>query len=278
MNQPSLRSLRSAALGVIRRGDGMVLMTPEKIGFGNMLYLWLQAAKRRAAGQHWAVQQIAGMEPWLDHFPRLHELTLPRDQVPFTAPRTLDYCQVWGKHYEREDIDTFARDFLFVEEPFEQAVRGRAGGEDHVVINVRRGDYYSVPDFRGKYSFDIVEYVESALVRALERGPIASVQVVSDDPAWCRHKLRRVLSGIPQVDIPLGDPPLENLACLVGGRRLILGNSTFSYWGAHLARVWHQEPIHVIAPSFHARHLVLPTNHLDPDWDVVDDIPCGWDG
>ncbi len=64
-----------------------------------------------------------------------------------------------------------------------------------MTVNVRRGDYYSDPVFRGRYSFDIEAYLDVALARAVEMaGPVDHVLVVSDGIEWCRARLGGLLS------------------------------------------------------------------------------------
>lgn len=59
--------------------------------------------------------------------------------------------------------------------------------------------------------------------------------------------------------------------------RLILANSTFSYWGGYLSRWCFRDPTQVVAPWFHIlSDLGGAAWQLDPEWSVVRDIPSGW--
>ena len=63
-----------------------------------------------------------------------------------------------------------------------------------MVVNVRRGDYYSEPHLRRTYAFDVAGYVEEALGRMATSSAIPEVAFVSDGLEWCRAHLDTVAS------------------------------------------------------------------------------------
>ncbi len=72
-------------------------------------------------------------------------------------------------------------------------------------------------------------------------------------------------------------PPEVHLAMLSNAPRLILANSTFSYWGGYLSSWRFGSPARVVAPWFHIRtDLGGAAWQLDPRWSVVEDIPSNW--
>lgn len=271
----SLKRLLQRPLMALRRDDHVVLLTPSNIGVGNFCYIWLQVMVQREQGIDCAASETAAMAPWLDVFPRVRELLLPQRELPFLASRAHGFYQRMGHDHTPEQVTRFAREFLLAGSPFERIADQSAPSTDSVVVNVRRGDYYSVPEHRGNYSFDVVEYVKSALAQMEQTAPVGSVVVVSDDPDWCRIKLG--LEDRYDVEYP-SDGPVRDLAVLAGGRRLVLANSSFSYWGAHLAEA-RSDRVHVLAPRFHARNVGFGRLfHAPPSWQIIEDIPGGWDG
>ena len=150
---------------------------------------------------------------------------------------------------------------------------------------MRRGDYYSVARFRGMYSFDVAEYLRVAVAESVTAdGPVGLLRVVSDDPDWCRLKLPFLAEHAGRVEhLDAGQTvgrPHEHFRTLASSRRLVLANSTFSYWGAHVSNVVQADNhAQVWAPWFHRRDIDGGRAwHLDPRWSVVRDIPGGWDG
>ena len=147
-----------------------------------------------------------------------------------------------------------------------------------MTVNVRRGDYYSEPHWRELYGFDVAAYVRLAVEGSLRQAPIDIVRVVSDGPDWCREHLA-FLREYAEVEFQSPtDGPTENLIQLASADRLILANSTFSYWAAYISNVWHGDNHdRTWAPWFHRRDFLNGGAwQLDPRWSVVRDIPGGW--
>ena len=148
-----------------------------------------------------------------------------------------------------------------------------------MVVNVRRGDYYSDPDNRREFGFAIREYLVAALGLAESLEPLHRVHIISDDIGWCMENLESLR---PDVSVTFADPrdsPIDNFADLSGARRLVISNSTFSYWAAYVSTVLHGDNHRqVIAPSFFSRSRQGVVGwELDPRWTIVADIPGGWD-
>lgn len=247
----------------LRRGDRVVVMTPPAgLRFGNWLYLWLDAHQRTAAGERTYVLEAPGMEPWLEEFPGLRELTLTRGELRFHDRREWDeqsWSQRFGIDFTRASLDAFIAEALSPQLD-----------EDHgdtLVLNVRRGDYFSDPTHLATYGWDVAGYIRAALEMA---GSAEQALVVSDDPAWCRRELDAMLrAGIRQIAYAAADPR-ANFRAIAGARRLIGTNSTFSYWGGYVAGS-RFESTRIVMPRFHGR---LPHGtdayQLDPSWVVID--------
>lgn len=245
-----------------------VNMPPESgIGVGNMFSFWLWGHYGQATGRDWWVLQTDAMRPWLEVFPRIEPLLLARDELRFSDARECDWSQ---------DFDKFPEQFLpdFVRERLLRSDLpvSRELSEDVVTVNVRRGDYYSDPQLRLLYGFDVRGYVRAAMHGARQQQAITRVDVVSDDPGWCAAELG-FLAEFGEVTYQRGgDGAVENLAQLASARRLVLTNSTFSYWGAYLSNgVYGDNHALVWAPAFHRRGINGDKAfQLDPRWSVVE--------
>ncbi|RPF26389.1 alpha-1,2-fucosyltransferase [Georgenia muralis] len=247
------------------------------MGFGNFLYLLFDAHRRRSLGDGYRVLRPRAMEPWLTAFPALRPLSIDRTEMG-RCDRQLGWGfelhNRFGLDFNREQLQAFVRSTLIA------GLSGRVGdGEENTVtLNIRRGDYYAVPYFRGTHSMDTPAYIEVALDEAIRTGGRAtSLVVVSDGLDWCRSRLDGLLHSFAPSVLYAEGSPLENFRTVATARRLIGTNSTFSYWGAYVNDVLHGPTAQVIMPRFHAR---VGNDHrayqLDPRWTIIEDIPGGW--
>ncbi|UWF77892.1 MULTISPECIES: alpha-1,2-fucosyltransferase [Microbacterium] len=257
------RRMRIAMVDLLRRGDRTVILTPPAgLRFGNWLYLWLDAHQETALGRPTFVREVPGMAEWFDVFPRLRELTVSEPEMRFHDRRVWEpkgFRQRFGIDYSREALHAFARDVLAPSIP--------PGPPDRLVINVRRGDYYSTAQKREAYGFDQVGYVRAALALLDD---VDDVLVVSDDDVWCRENVDAVIRDrTSRVEYARPDPAANFLA-VAGARRIIGMNSTFTYWAAYVADATH-DATEIIMPRFHARlGGSSAADQLDPSWTALD--------
>lgn len=255
-----------------------MLWTPRDVNVGNFLYHWLRCHTEQTAGRPVYALRTPAMDPWLSTFPRAAPLIWARHEVPFRAQRIPGYWQRWGELFTKQDLAQFIHDVL-LDSPLKQAIANVSHGAD-LVVNVRRGDYYSAPHLRQRYAFDIPDYIARALVASTAQTSIRHIHVVSDDIRWCREHLDSTLhTSAAEVTFAGGNTtPLEDLATLAASPRLILTNSTFSYWGGYISGVLHPDSQpSVVAPWFHARfgdHWAA--EQLDPTWTVITESTNEW--
>lgn len=110
------------------------------------------------------------------------------------------------------------------------------------------------------------------------KASVVSIHVVSDGIDWCHARLGWLADYAP-LTFADGETPMQNLVTVATARRLVLTNSTFSYWGAYISNVLHRDNhAHVHAPWFHARTIADGRAYqLDPRWTIIENIPGGWD-
>lgn len=265
----------------IRTGPREVVLTPDWMGFGNVAYLWLWAHLEQAAGRDARVLETVGMAPWREAFPNLAGLGVAASDIAFRDRRrsavAVDYG-TFGVNFTADELGDFIRTRLLSSPLFAQAT---SSDEDVLVVNVRRGDYYSVPEFRGQFGFDVDAYLDVAVTASVEAdGRPDRIHVVSDGFDWCRARLGWLSDHAPLVTYAdPADGPRHNLTEVSSAKRLVLANSTFSYWCGYISTVLHPEDAaKVWAPSFFGRTARgYRSWHLNPQWSVVEDIPGGWD-
>ena len=154
------------------------------------------------------------------------------------------------------------------------------GVSDALVVNVRRGDYYSDAVIWSQYGFDLLAYLQLAVAESVQRdGTPPSITVVSDDLDWCRREMSW-LHDIAPTRFPLSAGPAEDFATVSSARRMVITNSTFSYWAAHVSNVLDGSNHHLVwAPRFFDRSQNEGRSWLlDERWSIIEDLPRGWDG
>ena len=267
-----LTAVRATAEGLVRRGPREVVWTPPYMGVGNLLYLalWSDAdpVDRRFL-------RTPRLEPWLETFPSLAELTVSPQEVRHTDVRRSAVTESYGRFgedFSKEQLHDFVcRRLLRAFEPVDS---------DRVVVNVRRGDYYTDHTVRGYFAFDVDAYLRVALPRVVDQRPVSSVHVVSDGLDWCRTRLGWVETelGLPLTFATGSEGAAGDLVTVATARRLVVTNSTFSYWGAYVRDVLYPgSHADVWAPRFFSRWQDdCSAWQLDPRWSVVEDIPGGW--
>lgn len=265
-----LRRVAQLPLQEVRSRSGKyVVWTPPSLGGGNHLYMWMYAWDRTRNGYPTWVLEQPGMRAWIDEFPALGALTLTQERVPFRAARGL----VWNQEYPGADVMSgFLRHVLLTSRKFQEALHDAeasipAGG---VVLNVRRGDYYSNPAVARNYAMDypyLLRMVRDVVLDDVKR-PII---VVSDDLQWCRTALPESLPGSDLLFPPAG--VFGGLALVATGATAILSNSTFSYWGGYLNEEIHGPSAHVWVPRFHSRNSVDGVVwQQSPNWKFLENV------
>lgn len=284
VSAPKFSSARSKLLTLVRQG-APVTWTPPWMGFGNVLYLWLNAWIEQSDGGNRRVLDTPAMEPWLATFPHLREagLTVSARDVPFTARRDMPWKSNLGSEaYTSAQLEQFVREFILSSSLFKSSDSLDVGltTDRCLVVNVRRGDYYSNPEFERQFGFDQLSYLKEAIPAAVARGAITErIHVVSDGVDWCRHHLGwlREYSNVVTYSSP-EDSPQQNLLTVASARRLVMTNSTFSYWCGYISNVIHGDNhASIWAPRFFARFEEGGrSKQLDERWSIIEDIDGGW--
>ncbi len=281
-----LRSARRTAVSALRRGHRTVLLAAPGPRLGNLLYFWLRAHARQERDREYVVRHTPEMDPWLPWFPRIAaELTVAETDVRLLDDREhvgARFFQRFGVDFSRSELQSFVRAMVLPSRAFAESLRPTLAARSTLTVNVRRGDYYADPAFREMYGFDVEAYLRIAIAGAAERdGPVDRIHVVSDDVGWCATALPWLADHAPSVTYSSpSDGPRGHLLDIASARRLVLTNSTFSYWGAYISNVLHSDNhAEIWAPRFHSRTYDRGRAwQLDERWSIVEDLPGGWGG
>lgn len=130
--------------------------------------------------------------------------------------------------------------------------------EDPIIIHVRRGDYKSLGNTFGLLS---QEYFINAIKRLISKEGSDNVWAFSDDPEYVRENFKDIdIQCFPELEASLSQE--EVLVLMSKGKRLIISNSTFSWWAAAFAGL----NASVIAPTPWFRNLSAPRDLLPHEW------------
>lgn len=274
--------LRSSLGSLVRRGGRTVLHGYPSLGLGNYLYFLLHADAEQSRGRDYRVVRPELMDYWAPLLPGVEaQLTIDADEVRFRDRRDdvpASFFQRFGTDFSRHRLTDFIERFVITSQLFgeDQGL----GSSETVTVNVRRGDYYSDPVFRSLYGFDVAAFVRVGLEEAARNdGAPRRIHVVSDGMEWCRTELAWLADHAEEVTYAAPDDgPARNFLDIALSRRLIITNSTFSYWGAYVSNVIHADNHgQVVAPWFHSRGVDGGRAwQLDPLWNVVESLPGGW--
>lgn len=105
------------------------------------------------------------------------------------------------------------------------------------------------------------------------------MRVVSDDIEWCKERLRHLDHETDRLVFIEGDIPAHDPRTVACSRELIIMNSSFSIWAAYISNYLYVDNHDSIRLSaFRTRPFngeLWPS--VDSRWDVIWDIPGGWD-
>lgn len=129
---------------------------------------------------------------------------------------------------------------------------------EDIVLHVRRGDYLQV-QAREYHGLLDAHYYRRSIVAARDLGMNGKVIAVSDDPTAARLLLEN--AGIEVTWCSQKHQSLYDLALMSMASTLIIGNSSFSWWGARLSR-----EANVICPSPWFKSLASGPSPALPNW------------
>jgi hypothetical protein len=183
------------------------------------------------------------------------------DERVFTAGDNTYLIGYWvSERYFAEHADVIRSELRFRPLPPSAVGLAREIRERRAVsLHVRRGDKASAPSELTPWRLLPSTWYLAALSELERRvGPIETVYVFSDDPAWCRSNLELPVQTV----FVEGNPGPLDLQLMSLCRHHIIANSTFSWWGAWLnpsvekvvvapSRWWNGEPtVDVVPPGW----------------------------
>jgi Glycosyl transferase family 11 len=132
--------------------------------------------------------------------------------------------------------------------------------ENSVALHVRRGDYLNKAITAGHHPVCSVEYYDMAIHEVINKVSEPIFYIFSDDVDWAMQNLKLPADTV-YVNHNTGAASFEDMRLMSHCKHHIIANSSFSWWGAWLAK--HANQI-VIAPKNWFANATVDTKDLVP--------------
>lgn len=151
----------------------------------------------------------------------------------------------------------------------------KAAGSDFLnqqnltAIHIRRGDYLEKPDYHTNLQ---LEYYYSCLTKLLAKPGCDKINIVifSDDIPWCRTNFKYI--QCENIYFVKGNSDIVDLYLMAHCKHHIIANSSFSWWGSWLKRMFTDNTGFTFAPSNwfgkKCEHVIIKDTYCN-DWEVV---------
>lgn len=169
----------------------------------------------------------------------------------------------WQSEKYFGDVESELRkEFEFKHAPNERnaALLAQIQNENAAALHVRRGDYLTKAITAGQHPVCSVEYYDRAIHEVINKVSEPRFYIFSDDVDWAKQNLK-LPSDTVYVNHNLGAASFEDMRLMCQCKHHIIANSSFSWWGAWLAK---NESQIVIAPKIWFANGEINTKDLIP--------------
>lgn len=188
----------------------------------------------------------------------------PRLDFARKGRRVEGYFQTWRYLRSMGNFSLSSRDLLlqrqtsdWLEEHLEMAKI-----EKPLIMHFRRGDYKKVSGVMGLLGPD---YYRAAIAEVPERQSNSPIWILSDEPELAVEFFAGFSPRLRVMMPPQEADPAESIVLMAHGSGHIIGNSTFSWWGAMLSPT----SKFVIAPNPWFANDPMPCDLLPGEWVTV---------
>ena len=133
-----------------------------------------------------------------------------------------------SESYFADYADAVRKKFRFPPECFDPVLSEKIRSCNSVAIHVRRGDRARFETYRVKSA----RYLNHAIERITSLTEKPEFFVFSDDIEWCKENMHKIHEA--EYHFIEGQTPAQDMALMSICKHVIMGMSTFSWWGAWL--------------------------------------------
>jgi hypothetical protein len=143
----------------------------------------------------------------------------------------------------------FLFDRLTIENSWVLDVQSEIRRVSPIILHVRLEDYLSYSDVYGIVN---AEYYMKAVSYLRSQNPFSPVWLISDNPVLAMQRFRGLLEFDYVLEQPVDVSPFQFLTAVSSTNKIVIANSTFSWWAAWLAHQRNNK-VQVVMPSrFHS--------------------------
>lgn len=176
---------------------------------------------------------------------------------------------VWQSQTYFEPIADHVRsDFVFATECTDEdlRIREKIAASNSVSLHVRRGDYVSNSHTNSVHGVCSIDYYLRAINYLSQRYSNLSYFIFSDDIEWTKNNIE-INAPVTFVAHNQGARAHADMKLMQACRHHIIANSTFSWWGAWLSKMWLQGQGSIIAPTrWAAKNTVATQETIPSSW------------
>ena len=142
-----------------------------------------------------------------------------------------------------------------------------ADSEKPLIVHVRLGDYVGIESF----GIPSKMYYEEALSLQNKNSRFNKIWLFSNEPEEALEFIPKIYQDIVRVIPEISNSPSETLELMRHGVGYVIGNSTYSWWGAFLS--YTDNPF-VVAPSPWFKGEPSPNDLIPPNWLQIEAFRC----
>ncbi|PWG82177.1 alpha-1,2-fucosyltransferase [Pararcticibacter amylolyticus] len=173
-----------------------------------------------------------------------------------------------SEKYFHQAADQVRKELSFKNEPCEVFFRIKEqiiNANNPVSLHIRRGDYVHHPVFSETFGFIGTDYYRMAISRMNSMVGECDFFIFTDDREWVEKEFP-LPGNATYVTCTGPDADIDDLHLMTLCNHHIIANSSYSWWGAWLGN---NADKCVIAPKHWYKN--------QPDWDIKDLVPDGWE-
>ena len=186
------------------------------------------------------------------------------DLVPLDVKRIRGYFQSWVYFDSLSEKPILSLENLSSPSRWLLDKTERTKTENVLSLHVRRGDYALATN--RKNGILSMSYYEKALVNA---GDFDSIWIFTDSPEEVDDEFSKLGYSLEVINPPSDSDPVESLLLMAATKKIVISNSTYSWWSAKLAG----DAAAVYAPSKWFELREDPSKLIPDNWRSV---PSEW--
>lgn len=235
-----------------------VYLTPRGARWGNLLYFFLRASIYKERGRNFKILYTQHMNELLDLFPLLRQFVIYEKEVKFfhLKNNSHQYYQIFGEDYKEKELNFFIKKYLIESIQFKNIYNKIPNTNNSITLNIRRGDFYEKGNM-SVYGYNQIDFVKHVFDKYLQDSEFEKINIISDDMMWCEKNMSFLTKYSKSLHFPVFNENiiLESFCWLVKSNKLILSNSTFSFWGAYLSNYLNNSVNETYCPIFGSRRI-----------------------